>query len=132
MVTGVQTCALPILLRSATRARARPPSTSSSQAGTSGSYRPERSYWYLPNSDLKPEISKEYEAGFSYVAEGLFGTDLNLFAKAMYFEGRIEDMISFETLPERGMSPDNSPYGTYKNIDRAKQHLPSPAGGMGI
>ena len=64
-------------------------------------------YWYLPNSDLKPEISKEYEAGFSYVAEGLFGTDLDLFAKAMYFEGRIEDMISFETLPERGMSPDN-------------------------
>lgn len=78
-------------------------------------------YWYLPNSDLKPEISKEYEAGFSYVAEGLFGTDLDLFAKAMYFEGRIEDMISFETLPERGMSPDNSPYGTYKNIDRAKR-----------
>ena len=63
-------------------------------------------YWYLPNSDLKPEISKEYEAGFSYVAEGLFGTDLNLFAKAMYkIFFFISSLFSIISYPEEASMP---------------------------
>lgn len=79
-------------------------------------------YWYLPNPDLKPEIAKEYELGFSYVQQGLFGTDLGLFFKSVYFNGRIEDMIGFKEKPELGMSPEQSPYGSYANVEKAKRH----------
>ncbi len=79
-------------------------------------------YWYLPNPDLKPEIAKEYELGFSYVKEGLFNSDLDLFFKAVYFNGRIKNMISFKEKPELGPSPDNSPYGSYANVEKAKRH----------
>lgn len=79
-------------------------------------------YWYLPNPDLKPEIARETELGVSYQAKGLWtGTDA-LRAKAMAFQGRIQDMIAFKEDSSRPLSPEGSPYGMYRNYDRVKRN----------
>ena len=79
-------------------------------------------YWYLPNPDLEAETAAEYEIGFSFVRDGLFSGGDRLWIKAMYFDGEIDNMIAFEEQPERGVSPDDSPYGTYVNVNKAKRH----------
>jgi iron complex outermembrane receptor protein/hemoglobin/transferrin/lactoferrin receptor protein len=76
-------------------------------------------YWYLPNPDLGPETSGETEFGVSYSRDGLGSGRTGVFAKAMYFTGTIDDMISFRTLPDLGTSPEDSPYGTYQNVEKA-------------
>ncbi|CAM2064815.1 TonB-dependent receptor [Sulfidibacter corallicola] len=78
-------------------------------------------YWYLPNPDLKPETAGEYEGGFSYLNDNLNGGTSGILVKGMYFNGDIDQMISFRTLPDLGDSPDGSPYGTYQNVDDAKR-----------
>lgn len=79
-------------------------------------------YWYLPNPDVGPETSAEYELGFSYVANSLLSDNDNLWLKAMYFNGKINDLISLKILPDLGVSPDDSPYATYENVDDVKRH----------
>jgi iron complex outermembrane receptor protein/hemoglobin/transferrin/lactoferrin receptor protein len=87
-------------------------------------------YWYIPNADLEPEKAKEYEIGFSVDKDGLLNDADSLRFKAMYFEGDIEDMISFEALgrdpiPGYGpLSPDynnHQQFGQYQNIEAAKR-----------
>ncbi|GAD80235.1 TonB-dependent receptor domain-containing protein [Vibrio ezurae] len=78
-------------------------------------------YWYLPNPDLKPETSEEFEGGISYVNNALFTQSDRLSIKLMYFDANINDMIALETLPELGESPDQSMYAQYTNIDNAKR-----------
>ena len=79
-------------------------------------------YWYMPNPDLRPETAAEYEVGFSFERGGLFAGDDQLWIKAMYFDGEIDDMIAFEEQLHLGPSPDDSPYGTYVNVNKAKRH----------
>ncbi|MFI3275175.1 TonB-dependent receptor domain-containing protein [Vibrio sp.] len=78
-------------------------------------------YWYLPNPELKPETSEEFEGGFSYVSHGLFSQRDRFTTKLMYFDANIEDMIALDTLPELGESSDGHMYATYTNIDNAKR-----------
>lgn len=73
-------------------------------------------YWYLPNPDLGPETSAEYEAGFSWRRNGLFGDNDELRIKAMYFTGTIEDMIAFVADTTGPRPPQSTYYGTYRNI----------------
>ncbi|MGB2552330.1 TonB-dependent receptor domain-containing protein [Campylobacter sp. MOP51] len=82
-------------------------------------------YWYIPNPNLKPEIAKEYELGFSIDKENLFNDD-KLYFKATYYNGKIKDMISLEPRPDLGNPPfdPDSPgrrYAKYDNIDEAKR-----------
>lgn len=84
-----------------------------------------RPYWYIPNPNLKPEIAKEYELGFSIDKESLFSDD-RLYFKATYYNGKIKDMISLQPRPDLGNPPfdPNSPgrrYAKYDNIDEAKR-----------
>lgn len=83
-------------------------------------------YWYVPNAGLKPEIAKEYEAGFA-LDKKVFGDD-RLYLKATYFDGRIHDMISIKATPEMGIPPDLGDgyhdyrrYAQYQNISEAKR-----------
>lgn len=78
-------------------------------------------YWYLPNPDLKPEKAAEYELGFSFSKNGLWFDDDRLSIKAMYFRGKIKDMISFRERFDLGVSPDDSPYGQYMNVADARR-----------
>lgn len=73
-------------------------------------------YWYRPNPDLKSETSREYEAGFSWRRTGLFSNDDHFSTKAMYFKGRIEDMIRL-VIDYGSVSPENSEYARYQNVD---------------
>lgn len=73
-------------------------------------------YWYKPNPDLKSETSAEVEAGFSWHRAGLFTGDDRFSAKAMYFDGRIDDMIRL-VVDYGSVSPDNSEYASYRNVD---------------
>ena len=83
-------------------------------------------YWYVPNMNLKPETAKEYEVGFSVDKANLLGND-ELYLKATYFNGKIEDMISLQEAPELGTPPDlgdgvtTRQYGQYRNISAAKR-----------
>lgn len=79
-------------------------------------------YWYLPNSNLEAETGAEYEVGFSVERNGLFANNDAFTFKAMYFTGKIKNMISFKELPELGMSPEDSPYGRYENVNDAHRH----------
>lgn len=74
-------------------------------------------YWYLANPDLGPETATEYEVGFSFVDSSLLSDRDSLWFKVMYFNGKIEDMINFVTLPELGVSPDDSIFGQYQNVE---------------
>ena len=81
--------------------------------------------WYLANPNLQPEIAKEYEMGFSIDKQNLLGDD-ELYFKATYFTGHIEDMINLKTLPELGLAPDigddrERPYAQYQNVNKAKR-----------
>lgn len=79
-------------------------------------------YWYLPNPDLQSETAKEYEAGFSWHGDGLFADDDRFRIKAMYFNGKIDDLISLVVLHDAGTSPDGSRYASYSNVDTAKRN----------
>ncbi len=78
-------------------------------------------YWYMPNPDLKSEISKEAEFGFSYDNDRLMNGKAALWARALYFIGNIEDMIDLKELPELGPSPEDSDYATFQNVAKAKR-----------
>lgn len=73
-------------------------------------------YWYQPNPDLRAETSSEYEAGFSWARSGLFAADDRFRAKAMYFRGRIDDMIRL-VVDYGSQSPADSEYVRYENVD---------------
>ena len=83
-------------------------------------------YWYVPNANLKPETAKEYEIGFSVDKQNLLGHD-ELYFKATYFDGKIEDMISLKEAPELGTPPDigdrvtTRQYAQYRNVSAAKR-----------
>lgn len=79
-------------------------------------------YWYLPNPDLKPETIREYELGFSYEKKGVFAAADSFETKLMYFDGRIQDMIALALVRPDETSPEGSPYGMYRNVDRVKRH----------
>lgn len=79
-------------------------------------------YWYLPNPDLEAENAGEYELGFSFTRQGVFLEEDSLWLKAMYFNGTIDNMITFEPQYDLGTSPDDSPYGMYVNVENAKRH----------
>ncbi len=79
-------------------------------------------YWYLPNPNLGSEVAKEAEAGFSWHGNGLVSDDDRFRLKAMYFSGRIEDMISLVIDYEGPLSPANSRYVSYQNVGLAKRH----------
>lgn len=81
-------------------------------------------YWYVPNVDLRPETAKEIEVGFSIDKDNIFSADDNLFVKATYFDGKIEDMIRLTEAPELGTPPrleenDEHVYAQYRNINNA-------------
>ncbi|MBB3117665.1 TonB-dependent receptor domain-containing protein [Pseudoduganella violacea] len=78
-------------------------------------------YWYLPNPDLKPEHSKERELGASLSRNALFAEKDRLFAKAMYFNGKISQMIGLTALPEMGPPPSSENYARYTNADLVKR-----------
>ncbi|MDF9826018.1 hemoglobin/transferrin/lactoferrin receptor protein [Ereboglobus sp. PH5-5] len=78
-------------------------------------------YWYRPNPDLDPELSAEYEFGFSWGKSALFSANDRFNVKAMYFTGRIKDMIALEEIEGAGTSPAGTPYATYQNIGRVKR-----------
>lgn len=82
-------------------------------------------YWYIPNPDLKPEIAKEYEVGFSVDKQGLLGDD-ELYFKATYYDGNIKDMINLKARPDKGNPPFDAEapgrrYGMYENVNNAKR-----------
>lgn len=78
-------------------------------------------YWYLPNPNLKPEIARELEAGVSFAQDGIWRASDRVRAKAMVFNGRIQDMIAFKPDLTGPKSPQGSPYGTYGNYNRVKR-----------
>ncbi|MCD8213187.1 MAG: TonB-dependent receptor [Campylobacter sp.] len=83
-------------------------------------------YLFVPNPDLKSETAKEYELGFSYLKDEIFGDDV-FDAKFIYFNGTIDDMIALSVIKEGQTPPPGiyfSPdyYGQYKNVDKAKRH----------
>ncbi len=78
-------------------------------------------YWYLPNPDLKPETAGEMEVGFAYTNNKLRGGTSGIMLKGMYFDGEIDKMIAFRTLPDLGESPQGSPYGTFQNVNKAER-----------
>lgn len=95
------------------------------ETSASGALNPH--YWFVPNNDLKPEVAKEYEVGFSLDQQNLLGDD-SLYFKATWFDGDIKDMISLERSPELGTPPDIGDdyadyreYAQYKNIASASR-----------
>lgn len=73
-------------------------------------------YWYRPNPDLKSETSSEYEVGFSWHKRDLFTEGDRFSTKAMYFNGKIDNMIRL--VPDYGsVSPEGSEYASYENVD---------------
>ncbi len=78
-------------------------------------------YWYLPNPDLKPEHSKERELGASLTRSNLLAQKDSLFAKAMYFNGKISQMIAQTPLPEMGPPPQSETYARYTNAELVKR-----------
>ncbi|MDR1076448.1 MAG: TonB-dependent receptor [Xanthomonadaceae bacterium] len=79
-------------------------------------------YWYLPNPDLKPETSREYELGFSWRKQGLFTADDHFHIKTMYFTGKIEDMIDLYPDLTGPTPPQSLYYATYRNIGQVDRH----------
>ncbi len=77
-------------------------------------------YWYTPNPDLQPEISAEYEFGFSLRRQGLFRADGRFNAKLMYFTGEIEDMIDL-VVDHGSVSPAGSEYVQYRNVGEVER-----------
>ena len=79
-------------------------------------------YWYQPNPNLKSETAKEVEGGFSWHGRGLLRDDDRFRVKAMYFTGRIEDMIELVIDHEGPLSPANSKYVRYENVGLARRN----------
>ncbi|WP_238944330.1 TonB-dependent receptor domain-containing protein [Allofranklinella schreckenbergeri] len=79
-------------------------------------------YWYLPNPDLRPETIRETELGASLTRYGLLASGDVLRTKLMYFNGRIKDLITLRETRKGEVSPDDTPYGHYVNVDRVKRH----------
>lgn len=92
------------------------------ETSSEGSLNPH--YWYLPNPDLGPETSAEYEAGFSWRQRGLLADDDEIRIKTMYFMGEIDDLI--ELVPDYDgptPPPDTSTYyATYRNVDTVNRY----------
>lgn len=83
-------------------------------------------YWYVANLNLKPETAKEFEVGVSADIDGLFTYDDQLFFKATYFDGKIDDMINLKRAPELGTPPRTEPddrhiYAQYRNVSNARR-----------
>ncbi|MDH5859246.1 TonB-dependent receptor, partial [Lampropedia aestuarii] len=78
-------------------------------------------YWYLPNPDLDPETIRETEFGASFTKHAVLVPGDALRTKVMFFNGRIRDMISLEETRPNEVSPQDSPYATYININRVKR-----------
>jgi iron complex outermembrane receptor protein/hemoglobin/transferrin/lactoferrin receptor protein len=77
-------------------------------------------YYYTPNPDLKPETAREFEGGFSFERRNLFAAQDRIHLKAMYFDGKIEDMIAVRPVigappPPPSQFP-NSVYAHYENV----------------
>lgn len=68
----------------------------------------------VPNPDLKPEKSLNYEAGSSFKADGVFGSDDHLFAKAVFFYDDVKDFIA----PKAWLEPTTPPtlYYSSQNV----------------
>lgn len=86
-------------------------------------------YWYLANPNLKAETAREYELGFSYVANDLWAEGDEFWFKTMYFRGKIDQMIRLRTLSDQEVtdrqlpspSPSGAPYATYDNVTDARR-----------
>ncbi|THT99259.1 TonB-dependent receptor [Lampropedia puyangensis] len=78
-------------------------------------------YWYVPNPDLDPETIRETEFGVSYTKYALLTPGDVLRTKLMLFNGRIRDMIALKETRTEELSPQDSPYASYVNIDRVKR-----------
>lgn len=78
-------------------------------------------YYYLANPDLGAETAKEFEGGFSYNSINILFDDDQLSIKSTYFDGKIEDMISFNTLHDLGVPPESETYGQYQNVSDARR-----------
>ncbi|MDA3047260.1 TonB-dependent receptor domain-containing protein [Campylobacter sp. JMF_08 NE1] len=90
-----------------------------------------RMYYYIPNPDLKSEVAKEYEIGFSFADDTIFSDNDKFSFKGVYFNGKIEDMINIAKRPDLGTPPISGlnpagtgfqEYGQYQNIEEAKRH----------
>lgn len=79
-------------------------------------------YWYQPNPDLQSETAKEVEGGFSWHGDGLLADDDRFRLKAMYFTGRIQDMIELVIDNSGPLSPAGSRYVRYENVGLAKRN----------
>ncbi|MBR8464226.1 TonB-dependent receptor [Campylobacter sp. faydin G-24] len=80
-------------------------------------------YWYIPNSNLKPEIAKEYEFGFSVDKSGLITNSDELYLKATYYTGEISNLINLKALTALGTPPHTSrAYAQYQNIAKTKRY----------
>lgn len=73
-------------------------------------------YWYQPNPELKSETAAEYEVGFSWRKQGLFTADDRFSTKAMYFKGKIDDMIR-AVIDYGSQAPGDREYLRYENVD---------------
>lgn len=78
-------------------------------------------YWYMPNPDLGSETAKEYEGGFSWHGNGLFADDDRFRLKAMYFNGKIDNLIELVIDHDGPLSPAGSRYVRYENVGLAKR-----------
>lgn len=77
--------------------------------------------YMVPNPDLKPELAKEYEIGFSLAKDNLFNLGHRLNLKATYFDGKVEDMINLSLRDDLGLPPTvgsypNQRYRQYRNL----------------
>lgn len=91
------------------------------ETSSSGALNPH--YWYVPNPQLKPETVQEYEFGAALTRSNLWTTQDQLRFKAMYFTGRIQDMITLTPDHARGnTSPQGSLYASYQNVNQVKRH----------
>ena len=84
-----------------------------------------RHYWYLPNPNLKPEVAKEFEGGFSYTRKDTFTENDRIRVKVMFFDGKIENMIKLtpdndRPNPDHPMNP-QAVYATYENVDKVSR-----------
>jgi iron complex outermembrane receptor protein/hemoglobin/transferrin/lactoferrin receptor protein len=78
-------------------------------------------YYYIPNPNLKPETAREFEWGFSFERRDLFAAQDRFHLKAMYFDGKIEDMIAVRPIPGMGTPPPSGSltpgsYAHYENV----------------
>lgn len=107
------------------------------ETSSSGPLNP--NYWYLPNADLGPETSTEYEAGFSWRRGDVWRAGDEFRIKTMYFTGRIDDMIALVPDTAGPTPPQSRYYATYRNIGQVdrqglelESHYQSRHYGLGL